>query len=312
MPTAYILGAKLPAGGANMAYHIGRIAHRHFGYSPVDVQVTREPVPEIFTYDTLMPSMAVRQMEKHITADDLLIANPSFSDFFFGKRLPGRKIMYVQGFNTYNALDCGFDFYAAVSGTVQNYMRTMYGIEANVIPAFIDTSAVAPPPPWDARPKNSVLVYIKQPDLGHQVVYRTLKDALPSFDLSHVLEGRKVSHQEFLQRMSGVRIFVNLSLAEGFGLPALEAMALGTCVTGLDGMGGVDFMRSGENCMVTSVKNLERLSEVVAQTLTDETLAQRCVQGGYKTAANYGYAAFKKAWVGALSAFLKEKDQHAK
>lgn len=305
MPKAYILGAKIPSGGTYMAYHVGVILARRFGYTPVDVHVSRDAAPELFTYPMVMQSVPVRKMEREINEGDMLIANASFSDFFFGRRLPCQKIMYAQGFNTFTALDCGFDAYVAVSTTVQTYLRAMFDITAPVIPAFVDVASVPKLLPWKERQQGSALVYLKQPDLGHHVVYQTLKDALPNLPLANVYEGRKVSHAEFLSRIASVRYLINISLGEGFGLPALEAMALGTCVVGLDGMGGADFMRPGENCLTTTLQNIANLPEIVSEAFAERTLAERCAQEGVKTAARYGYAQFEKAWVEMLAGFLK-------
>ena len=108
-----------------------------------------------------MPLVPLAQMEKEITRDDLLIVNPSFSSHQFGWRLPGFKISYVQGFSTYALLDCRLDHYVAVSGFVAAFLRTVYAIDARVIPPFIDLGAVPPAPPWEQRPEAVVLPYRK-------------------------------------------------------------------------------------------------------------------------------------------------------
>ena len=77
----------------------------------------------------------------------------------------------------------------------------------------------------------------------------------------------------------------------------LEAMAMGAMVTGVDGLAGRDYMRQGENAYVGSIRDLRPLPSIVQRAFEDEALAKQCVEGGFKTAAQYGYAQFEKAWL---------------
>ena len=295
-----------------MAYHIGRLAARHFGYEPVDVQMV-EPAPAIFEYDTPMPQIKIAEMERAITKDDVLVVNPAFSNHLFGLRLPGRKIMYVQDFRTFLLLDCHCDLYVSVSQLVARYVYALYGITTPVIPPFIE-----PPPidaaPWDERPAGSALVYIKSPTREHhmllQLLQRRLGKVAPQIDLSNVLEGRGLSQPEFFARLASVRYFVNLSLAEGFGLVPLEAMAAGTMVTGVDGLAGRDYMRQGVNSLTASIRDLRGVPIVVQRAFEDEALARECAEGGLRTAALYSHNAFKTAWLNQLSELFGREPDH--
>lgn len=297
-----------------MAYHIGRILHLHFGYELVDVTIDKVGSPA-FIYDTPARSVSVSQMERSITADDLLVVNPSFSHYFFGLRLPGRKIMYVQDFRTYSILDCRFDLYISVSSLVQRFLQAVYGLNTPVIAPFIQLRRLPQPQVWEARPERSAMVYVKSPTPEHKAVLEMLREELRKRDttlvLHQVVEGRKLNHPDFIRQLGSVRSFVNLSLAEGFGLVPLEAMAMGTMVTGLDGLAGKDFMRNGENCLTGSLTHLSGLPDIVYRALTDEQLAKHCVANAITTAQHYSYDRFKDAWVAALGEFLKEKPTHA-
>jgi hypothetical protein len=89
------------------------------------------------------------------------------------------------------------------------------------------------------------------------------------------------------------------------GVYGIKAPIMGAMVTGLDGLAGRDYMRSGENCLVGSVKDLRLLPDIVHQAFTDEALAERCAEAGRKTAQAYGRSAFKTAWLAQLSQFLR-------
>jgi len=302
MPKVYVAGALIPTGGALMAYHIGRLLHVHFGYEFVDVHVYDIEKP-IFHYDILPRTISLAELEKNVTEEDILVVNPSYSQFLFGLTLPGRKIMYVQDFRTFLLLDCHFDLYVSVSGLVSRYVEALYGLKTDIIPAFIDPPKIEVTP-WEDRPKNSALVYMKKPSREHQILHRYLQHHLPEFDLSNIIEGRGLSQKEFLQAIGSVRYFVNFSLAEGFGLVPLEAMHVGTFVTGVDGLAGSDYMQQGVNSYTGSIKDLRTLPAIVKRAFEDEALAKNCVAGGMKTASDYGYNGFKKAWLKKLSEFL--------
>ncbi len=293
-----------------MAYQIGRLLARHFSYELIDVAVysLEEHGKEIFKYDTKMRLMAVADMEKNITPDDVLVVNPAFSHFLFGLRLPGKKIMYIQDFRTFLLLDCHFDLYVSVSNLVARYVHALYGITTAIIPPFI-TPPAAPTIPWQQRPAGSSIVYIKNPSREHhillQFLQRRLAKTAPLIDLSHVVEGRRMAQEDFLRELGNVRYLVNLSLAEGFGLVPLEAMAIGTMVSGVDGLAGADYIRQGHNALVGSIRDLRPLPAIVQRAFEDDNLAQQCVEGGFRTASLYNENRFKEAWLRELSQLLR-------
>ena len=303
MPNVYIIGASIQTGGAYMAYHIGRLLANHYGYAPVDVHLY-ETGEMLFPYDITMKVVTPQDMEKSIRPDDIMVVNPSYSQFLFGLRLPGKKIMYVQDFRTFTLLDCHCDLYVGVSQLVARYVHALYGLSIPVIPAFIDTHG-ASGKPWQERPEGSALVFMKNPSREHHIaleyIRRRLEKTHPQIDLSQVLEGRSLTHPEFMERLGSVRYFFNLSLAEGFGLVPLEAMAMGALVTGVDGLGGRDYIRPGQNALTGSIRDLRRVPEIVARAFTDMALAEKCVENGMLTASHYTHDAFKAAWLPQLT-----------
>ena len=100
-------------------------------------------------------------MEQTIAADDVLFANAGYSRFVFGPRLPGRKIMYVQGFTTYRPLDLAYDAYVCVSSFVQRFLKNVYGVDAPLIAPFVELAALPPAAPWDERRPGSIVVHVK-------------------------------------------------------------------------------------------------------------------------------------------------------
>lgn len=314
MPNVYVVGAQLPSGGAFMAYHVGRLLSRFFDYELYDVEL-QKPERQLFEYDIPITIISKEEMENRARPDDILVVNPSYSEHLFGLRLPCRKIMYVQGFRRLLVMDCHCDLYVSVSQMVQRHIHTLFGISSPVIPAFVQLDKMPKTKPWHQRPPGSILICAKDGSEDLQNLYRYIFERLqhkaPDIDITTVLDGRTLSRHEFLQAIGSVRYIINLSLAEGFGLIPLEAMAMGTTVLGLDGLGGRDYMRSGFNCLVESMDRLSALPDTIIRAVHNESLAAACAENGRFTASHYAHPVFKHAWLHLLSQFLGRHPHHA-
>ncbi|HEX6833145.1 MAG TPA: glycosyltransferase family 4 protein [Rudaea sp.] len=303
----FVIGAYVPNGGTRMAYHIARILDRDFGIPAIAVRVGDEtPQCDEWAYDLQMPCVSIPEMERRIGPDDILIVNPSFSDFQFGMRLPGFKLCYVQGFNTFGMLDLRFDHYVAISGFVAGFLRNVFAIEANVIPGFIDVEDSAPPP-WSER-TTTVLPYRKGMTGIWNASFDNLKARLareaPRIAFSEPLASIGVPHRQLLEQLGRAQCVLFLSAGEGFGLVPLEAMSMGSLVVGYDGFGGREYMRSGENCLVAPYPQVERIAEFLIDVARDPHRAQAIAQRGRQTATAYSYAAFRERWMEELARAL--------
>jgi hypothetical protein len=303
---AYVVGAHLPNGGAYMAYRLGCMLELEFGWEGVAVSLPGTPVPSVHRYDVAFRSMTLAEMEQSITAHDILIANPSFSSHQFGLRLPGRKLMYIQGFSTYGVLDCFFDRYVAVSHFVADHVASLYGVSAPVIPAFIDVEAFPEPTSWFQRPAGSILVSTKGNDATLEWLRARIAREVPDIRLDDVLSAQPnaMPHKELIARLGSSRYLLTLSPAEGFGLIPLEAMAMGTVVLGFDGFGGREYMESGRNCLVTSYPDLEGVARSIIAALRDPMLSESLSHKARLTARDYTQARFQAAWLHELRAFV--------
>lgn len=300
----FVMEPYIPNGGTYMAYHIAKILAETFGFDGVAVG-SAMPDHGIMAYDPVFPLVSIEQLNKEITACDVLIANPSFSRHHFGLNLPGRKLMYVQGFNTFSLLDCRFHRYVAVSTVVQRLLSAVYDIQAPIIPAFISDSSFAVAPTWAERPDRSIIVSSKPPSLYHDRLRECLSERGIFIDFTY-LPPDKIPQIDMVRMIGAHRFFLTLSPAEGFGLMPLEAMAMGTVVLGFDGFGGRDYMRSGENCAVVPYCEIEKLAELIGVVLNDPEAAQRLSNEGKLTAksSQYQYDSFRRAWQREMSAFL--------
>jgi len=305
----FVVGAYLPNGGTWMAYQLGRILQRDFGIPAFAVTLGDENADNgVHEYDLRMPAVAVADMERQITAHDLLLVNPSFSPYQFGWRLPGFKISYVQDFKTFTLLDRKFDHYVAVSDFVRDFLHTVYGLEVAVIPPYIDTGSATAAPAWHARPPHEVLPYRKGMPEVWDVSFARVRELLarraPQIVLSEPLPGSGIAHRELLARIGSVRYLLMLSAAEGFGLVPVEAMALGTIVAGYDAFGGRHYMRTGENCLVAPYPEIERVVDALIAVIDAPDRGAALVEAGRATAAQYSYAAFRTRWMAEFSRVL--------
>jgi len=82
-------------------------------------------------------------------------------------------------------------------------------------------------------------------------------------------------------------VYLDGSDFQGFGRPALEAMACGAaCV--LTKVGGVtEYARDGENCLLVPPKSPEAFAEAILKILDDPDLKTRLIKGGQSTAQEY-------------------------
>lgn len=82
-------------------------------------------------------------------------------------------------------------------------------------------------------------------------------------------------------------IFLDGSTFQGFGRPALEAMACGVaCV--LTNVGGVsEYARDGENCLLVPPQQPARFADAILTLLQNAELRKTLADGGLRTAQTY-------------------------
>jgi GT2 family glycosyltransferase/glycosyltransferase involved in cell wall biosynthesis len=82
--------------------------------------------------------------------------------------------------------------------------------------------------------------------------------------------------------------FVQTSRHEGFCLPLLEAMAVGTPVVSTDAHGNRDFCRDGENCLIAD-PDPESVSGALERLFGDPGLRSRLADAGLRTVVEYAW-----------------------
>lgn len=91
--------------------------------------------------------------------------------------------------------------------------------------------------------------------------------------------------------------YINLSHAESFCLPPLEAFACGTPVVLTDTTGTRQYANDGQNCLVIPVGDTEATTAAVVKLLNSNALQKRLIQGGLRTAERYDWAVSEQHFV---------------
>src|SRR5699024_9039641 len=118
-----------------------------------------------FHYPYDFPAISIKKMLEMVTPDDVFFCNPVHSGHAFGLRLPCQKVMFLQGVNTFTALDIHFDHYVSNSTFVQQHTRKYYHVDSNVIHPFIHTELFNKGIPWKKRSNRILLLTYKKETL---------------------------------------------------------------------------------------------------------------------------------------------------
>jgi hypothetical protein len=304
----FVVGAYNPHGGDYMAYQVALIFHKYFGHQVLVVEVGSHEPTNMFDYAVPFESISLESMERIMTSDDILIANPSFSDCGFGNWFPGKKLMYAQDVSTFRILDCGFDKYICVSQFVADFIADRYKITAPVIPAFVDIPSSIEVISWRARQPLSILVHTKRKsrllDGLNAKILNELRHRVSGIDFEPVVADGAIPHRKLLERLGSRRYLLTLSVAEGFGLVPLEAMAVGAAVLGFDAYGGREYMEPTINCNVARYPDVVGLVDAAEAALKDESIAERLAFNGRATATRFTRERFEQLWIKEIGAFL--------
>jgi glycosyltransferase involved in cell wall biosynthesis len=166
----------------------------------------------------------------------------------------------------------------ALTPTVKAAVEARFGIPATVIPPSVDRTLFKP------GSKTRTLAYM--PRRNDRDVLRILDlGRANAFDLVPI---HGVSLPRVAEMLSRAAIFL-ADGREGFGLPALEAMASGCVVVGFAAEGQADFMEDGANCLLAPLGDCERAAQTLelAERLFDEGRVSDVTQAAVETAKKF-------------------------
>lgn len=162
-----------------------------------------------------------------------------------------------------------------------------------VIPNGIDLRELPPVRQHSAKDVDLLIVAAKQPEMG-----RTLREHLTRSDRRIELLTTHRARPDFLNDLNRAKVTILLpNREEGFFLPALEGMALGTVVVCPDCVGNRSFCLPGDNCLRPDYA-LEKILNA-AETVLGFSAAQidRMLNSASETVARHSLECERKAFL---------------
>jgi hypothetical protein len=204
-----------------------------------------------------------REAVRQLASGDWAIINWPY-DYQRLHDLPGRRAFHCQG------TDSVIDPIMADSSVLiltcwkqaSEYARHRFGrtpveVGIEISPVFFSAAT---------RKIDNVVAYM--PRRGYPTSRRCMR-ACPNLDFApiHALEEPEVA-----ATLGRAGVFLATAVGECFGLPAIEAMAAGCLVASVPVLGGMEYLRPGENCVLAEP---ERLPAALAEIMRPESRAER-------------------------------------
>lgn len=247
------------------------------------------------------------------------VAQPEIADVYFLAGLDW-AILAKEGFNIGEApvinLIQGLD-HADKSNIKFEFLArpaVRICVSAEIAEALLDTERTNGPiitnpngidlSPFLLPPRRSDAHSVFIGGLKHPSMARDVAEGLSSLGISIDIQTESIPRMSFLTRLalSTVAILLPLPL-EGFFLPALEAMAVGSSVIVPDCVGNRSFCLDMYNCLMPAY-NTDAIIEAAMRQLQDRDLRHRLTQAGYSTAAAHTLARERRAFFEILERYL--------
>lgn len=136
-------------------------------------------------------------------------------------------------------------------------------------------------------------------DSKNEFRYKVMSnDDLSDFNLSEVDVVKAVAETQAIAFYRDCDIFVSTSIFEGFGMPALEAMACGCAVVLFDYKGHKEYTQSGKNSMVVAIGDIKAMKEVIVMLAQDGQYRAELVVQAKNTAKLF-------SWKNSAEAFMR-------
>src|SRR5262249_36645507 len=113
---------------------------------------------------------------------------------------------------------------------------------------------------------------------------------------------RKPNFQSIPDIYASCDVYLCTSWHEGFGLPALEAFAVGIPVVSTDNDGVHDYGVDGHNLLIAKANDPQAIADRLKVLLSDESLQSKLIAEGFQTQSQYD-------WKNALTALKAAQDE---
>ena len=297
----YLTRASGPSGGIKvMLEHVGIL--RAAGFEAFAYTKNHEQRPTAFDIDVPMLTGAIG-----ITPHDIIIRPETFSARDLEATSKGGLWQAIFAQNHYYCrhslgqarryADLGVQDVFCASHRIKRFLEENGIAQAvPVIPCAIE----APRSPASGRVEQIVAMPRKRP-LEHDFIKQVFALRHPHLADIPWVAIENIPHREVLETLSRSTIFLSLQRFEGFGLPALEAMAAGCLVVGFAGDGGWDYADTSNGLWVQD-DALEAAADAIATAAAglrdDHPSALAMIEAGKATAARHGPEPRRLALIG--------------
>jgi len=117
-----------------------------------------------------------------------------------------------------------------------------------------------------------------------------------------------LSNAQLADDIARVDVMVLPSIAEGFGLAILEAMACGVPVICTHNTGGADFITHGRDGFVVPIRDVEAMTQIIEQGLRAPALFYEIGQMGRKLVERMTWAHYRAQFAGAYQELIISAD----
>ncbi|MDX2041805.1 MAG: glycosyltransferase family 4 protein [Acidobacteriota bacterium] len=112
---------------------------------------------------------------------------------------------------------------------------------------------------------------------------------------------RLPSAERLVELYNSCRIFLNPARAEGWGLPAAEAMACGCAVVSADNGGIHEFAVDGETALIVPIQRPDLLAEKILALIDDDELRWRLAVAGHQSIQQFSWEQAVNSMIEVLS-----------
>jgi len=166
----------------------------------------------------------------------------------------------------------------------------------HVIPNGTDLATAAPSAAWSDRPWDVTIGGLKAPELGAALLRR-----LSAGGRRVRLLDSWMPRPAFLSALGDSRVALLLpSPREGFYLPAIEAMALGSLVVSPDCLGNRSFSLPERNCLQPAYTEDDLFTAALAMLSLAPERREAMLSEGRKTAARHDLLTERRAFLDIL------------
>jgi glycosyltransferase involved in cell wall biosynthesis len=185
-------------------------------------------------------------------------------------------------------------------------LRSM-GLESTVIASGVDLTLFQP-----AREKKLQIAYMpRKNEKWFHLIASIFRSQCPEFHDVPFVPIDKAPHWEVARTLSESAVFLATAFPEGLARPPLEAMACGCLVVGFAGLGALEYMEHGRNCLLANdidvLTAAEHLGTAIRRFQSDETKEMQSL--AQQTATRYSLAKEEKNVVQYWTRFLSRRTE---